>query len=96
MASFISILKRKQTSNLLIRNQGSTIVFLHALKVRDMSQSGVARNMSCGVQYNIFDLKALLLLYFLKKILRTPFYLLHISFGLGGANAPLHLPWLRY
>jgi len=58
--------------------------------------SGVARNMSWGVQYNIFALKALLLLYFLKKILKTPFYVVHSSFGLGGANAPLHLPWLRY
>jgi len=49
-----------------------------------------------GVQYNILALKALLLLYFLKKILKTPLYLVHSSFGLGGANAPLHLPWLRY
>jgi len=47
------------------------------------------------VQYNIYALNALLLLYFLKKILKTPFYLVHSSFGLGGANAPLHLPWLR-
>jgi len=36
-----------------------------------------------GVQYNIFAFKALLLLYFLKKILKTPFYLVHSSFGLG-------------
>jgi len=45
---------------------------------RIIMTSGVARNMSWGVQYNIFALKALLLLHFLKKILKTPFY-----FGLG-------------
>ncbi len=48
-----------------------------------LMNSGVARNMSWGVQYNIFVLKALFLLYFLKKILKTPFYLGHSSLGLG-------------
>ena len=27
---------------------------------------------------------------------KTPFYLVNSSLGLGGANAPLPTPWLRY
>jgi len=45
--------------------------------------SGVDRKMSWGVQYNIFALKALLIISFLNKIHKTPFYLVHSSFGLG-------------
>ncbi len=58
--------------------------------------SGVARNWSWGVQIFIFALKFLFILCLCIKSLKIQLYLVLSDLGLGGANAPLHPPWLRY